>query len=135
MSIEVVWGNLDKTYVYIKVVGDWTWEEYQVSVESANELIQSVTHEVCIITHLTDTKAQQLPSGAFSQWRRSLKHTPKNLQLIILVPGRPVIRLFLDTAQRIFDQFITFSFRMAATLTEAEDIVNEIQPSNTQAKQ
>jgi len=133
MSIEVVWGNLDKTYVYIKVVGDWSWKDYQRSIQSANELIQSVTHDVCIITHLTDEQAQKLPAGAFSQWRRSLKYTPENLQLIILVPGRPIIRLFIETAQRIFQQFITFSFRMAATLEEAQDIVQQSQQSSTQA--
>lgn len=132
MSIEVSWGNLEKTYVYMQVTGIWTWQEYRSGIISANELIESVDHDICIVTHLIDKDAQKLPPGAFRQWQNTLKQTPANLQLVILVPGRPLIRIFLDTIQRLFSQLMTFNFRMAATLEEAQEIVREVQNSDEQ---
>lgn len=126
MPIDVVWGNTDRTYVYICVKDEWEWADYQLSITQANAFIKSVDHSVCIVTHLTTSEAQHLPKSAFIQWQKSLKNTPPNLQTVILVPGKPIIRIFLDTAYRMFGHFITFKFRMAATREDAETIVNEI---------
>lgn len=123
MPIDVLWGNEQHTYVYIHVVGKWAWNEYHIAINSANQLINSVSHPVCIVTHLVDSQAQTLSRRAFSEWRKSIINTPKNLQTVILVPGRPIIQVFLDVAARMFSPFITFKFRMAPTREDAEKIV------------
>ena len=133
MSIDVSWGNEDKTYVYLRVVGEWKWPEYHLSVVQANAHIESVDYPVCIVTHLIDTDAQRLPKQAFSQWQKSMKNTPANLRMVIIVPGKPIIRIFLDTAYKIFSPFITFKFRMAATLEDAQDIVEQTLSSQITA--
>jgi len=127
MPINVHWGNEDQSYVYIHVLGSWSWEDFHKSIYDANRLINSVKHPVCIITHLADSQAQLISSNAFVQWQKSLKDTPDNLQTVILVPGRPIIQMFIDMAYRVLGQFITFKFRMAATLEDAREIIDDIQ--------
>ena len=127
MAINVSWGNDKQTYVYIQVTGRWTWREYHNSISLANELIYSVDHDVCIITHLVDSEAQILTKNAFGQWRKSLDETPRNLQIVILVPGIPIIKVFIDTTHRLFGRLMTFTFRMASTLDDAQQIVENVQ--------
>ena len=134
MPIDVSWGNTHKTYVYIHVSGKWNWQEYHSSISEANQLINTIDHKVCIITHLTDSEAQLLPKNAFLQWQKSTKEIPSNLQSLILVPGRPIIQIFMDTAYRMFGRFITFKFMMASTLEDAQILVQDIleKSSNTE---
>jgi len=129
MSINVSWGDENQTYVYIRVVGYWSWLEYHKSIALANELINSVDHEVCIITHMVDSQAQVLAKNAFGQWRKSLSETPRNLKMVILVPGIQIIKVFIDAIQRLFGRLITFKFRMASTLDDAQQIVKNTQPT------
>lgn len=131
MSIQVSWGNLEKSYVYIEVIDTWTWQEFHECITSANALIATVTHDVYIVTHLTNAGAQKLPIGAFIQWRRSLNNTPANVKMVIIVAGLPTISLFLDTVQRMFQSIITFKFRVVTTLENAESIIKELQKGNT----
>ena len=123
MAIDVSWGNSQKTYVYIEVIGKWEWNEYHESISLANNLIRMVDHPVCVVTHLTDAQAQMLPSNAFAQWSRSLHNTPTNMQTLILVPGQTIVQIFIDMAYRLFGRFITFKFRMASTVEQALEIV------------
>ena len=127
MPINVSWGDKEQTYVYIHVIGNWTWHEYHSNIELANELIESVDHKVCVITHMVDSQAQILAKNAFGQWRKSLGDTPSNLQMVILVPGILLVQAFIDTIHRLFGQFLTFKFRMALTLDDAEQIVKNAQ--------
>lgn len=131
MPINVSWGDDNQTYVYIQVTGRWTWQEYHKSIALANDLIISVDHDVCIITHLVDSQAQILAKNAFGQWRKSLGNTPKNLQMVILVPGINIIKVFIDSIQRIFGRLITFKFRMAVSLDEAQQIIKTAQEAGT----
>lgn len=125
MAIDVSWGNPEKTYVYIKVAGKWGWDEYHHSIFLANNLIRFVDYPVCVITHLTDAQAQLLPSNAFVQWQKSLHDTPPNMRTLILVPGRPIVQVFIDMTHRLLGRFVTFRFRMASTLDDALQIVED----------
>lgn len=127
MAIDASWGNPEKTYVYLKVAGKWDWDEYQHSISLANNLIRSVDHPVCVITHMTDAQAQILPQNAFAQWHKSLRETPPNMRTLILVPGRPIVQIFIDMAHRLLGRLITFRFRMAATLEDALQLVDDAQ--------
>lgn len=134
MPISVSWGDKEQTYVYIEVIGFWTWHDYHKSIALANELIGSVDHNVCIITHLCDSQAQYLAKNAFGQWRKSLSDTPSNLQMVILVPGILIIQVFIDMIYRVFGQFLTFKFRMASTLDDAHKIVKSVQRQDVTIK-
>lgn len=127
MVIDVSWGNPEKTYIYIRVVGKWGWDDYHSSLFRANKLIRTVDHKVCVITHLTNAHAQTLPSNAFAQWSKSLRDTPPNMQTLILVPGRPIVQSFIDMTHRLLGRLITFRFRMASTLEDAIQIVEDTQ--------
>ncbi|MEM9955202.1 MAG: hypothetical protein AAF846_26575 [Chloroflexota bacterium] len=130
MAIEVSWGNDEQTYVYIRVENAWTWSDYRASLEQANELIESVVYDVAIITHMVNPLARHLPRNAFLQWGKSIQNNPANLKTVIVVPGEPRVRVFVNTADRLFGNILSFRFRMAETLEEAQKIVRELHPTS-----
>lgn len=127
MTITVTWDNDDRTVVYIRAEGAWTWDEFHAGLAEANVLIRSVEHSVDIISHLVDAEAQKLPPGAFAQWRRAMSNHPHNAGLIIIVPGSPMVQVFTSTFLNMLGSWYPLKFASTPTVGEARALAARLR--------
>ena len=72
MKIEISWANEEKTLLLYTFQKDWTWAEIPSAFKKAYEMIDSV--DTCVDVIMDFSQAKLLPSGAISQFRRSLNN-------------------------------------------------------------
>src|SRR5690349_3703122 len=70
MPIEISWDNPDKTIIYVKIIGFWTWKEIYTVSEETIVMRQSVAHPVGSIVDFRLAKG--LPDDAYAHTKNIL---------------------------------------------------------------
>lgn len=120
MAITVNWDNAQKTALYIRSEGSWTWEEFHQAFQDGTACVRSVDHSVDIIIHMVDFAAQRPPTNAFKHWLSAMHQVPDNTGLVILVPGNGWVQAFASAFLRVLGDRYPFKVAFAQTLDEAQ---------------
>lgn len=98
MSIQVGWSNSAQSVITYKFQNQWTWVDFEEALETGFGLVESVSHPVDVIFDMTTCK--QIPDGGMLYWRKMLRVSPPNQQIVTFVTKTPVIhttvKLFCD---------------------------------------
>lgn len=90
MSVEMRWYDEAHTILYIKVVGQWTWDDYSTSRNNIAQMGATVEHDFHSISDLTE--AISVPMGdILSQIASSLNVNPPNYKLAIWVNAPQIL--------------------------------------------
>ena len=104
MIISPVWDNLEKTALYIRLEGFWTWDEFNQNQALAEAMLDDIDHPVTIIVHIVDGKAARPPKNAFDHWSKTMDdknaHKVRN---VLLVSDNLMVGFFVTMSQRIFN--------------------------------
>ena len=121
MSVAVQWDNEDKTIIHMIYEGRWQWDEARAAVVEANQMIESVEHEVVHV--ISNRGAANWTPGNYAN----------NLQEIInLFHPRAGYRVGVvrnPLAREMFYIFsgmvggMTFPYRFVNTLEEAREFL------------
>jgi hypothetical protein len=74
MSVAVNWANEEKTVILLKVVGDFTAEEYINGIEKRKALQSTVDHKSSVIADLSEIS--RLPDNVLANLGRLAKVMP-----------------------------------------------------------
>ena len=92
MPIEISWFDEEKTILFAKFTGEWTWEEYAVSSIDALKLAQATDYRLDQIIDMSASGA--IPEGqALTHMNRSYELSrPFKIGLTILVGASTILR-------------------------------------------
>ena len=120
MSITTKWLD-DAQYVIVQTFeGRWTLEELHESVPELTEMMNSVEHQVVVISDLTGSNA--LPRGnVVGSGRNLVTRLPDNLAMIIAVTDNHVFRVFANIVKSLVAN--TRRIEMVRSWDEAHELV------------
>ncbi|MFW5708686.1 MAG: pentapeptide repeat-containing protein [Chloroflexota bacterium] len=102
MPISLLWADEQKTLIWCKFDGHWSWSEFHDIVASARQMINEVTHEVNIVVHAL--RSSNLPGSVpFSEIEQGFITTIKNLGLVVIITDRPMFRRLLALASQFYN--------------------------------
>ena len=123
MTIRIGWGDEDQSYLYIQVIGKWTWEDYYETVDAGRRLTRELHRDhIPSIVNLSDS--QNIPENPLPHLRRLLQNPYPMQGIIVMVDTPPFIRALMPAVQpliRMQQQRIV----MADSLEEALEIIEE----------
>jgi hypothetical protein len=122
MAINVYWQDDTWTILRCDVIGEWTWEDYDIMVDRASAMIREVGHEVNLISDVSSSA--QMPKGnALQHLRRVKTILPPNVKLMITV-GQ--FSLYTSTILNAFLKVYardSLRFMMAKTVEDAQNMI------------
>jgi hypothetical protein len=123
MGITTDWSDASQQYCIIRIEAPWTWDQYEVLVDTAMGEINLVAHPVALIIDVTN--ANGFPSGDILGHLRYLEtHIPSNVYASILVGGPYIITAFMN----VFTQLRPNARRrvqFAKTIEEAQALARQ----------
>lgn len=130
MTIQVGWGNPQKSFILYSFDGAWTWHEFYAAIDIAQRLSSTVTHEVGAIIDMTS--ADDLPSS-ISLGINIMSHAKKTLLYyaqssdgpVIIVGAKPLIKALWDTFRAVSGPKVVANVRFVRTMEEAHQLLKE----------
>lgn len=117
MPITVSWYDDDQTIMLQSCIGDWTWDDYLVSIDALAALANSTTERVDYIMDITDTVG--IPLGLPLKYiRKARAKRPPNLGIIVVVGASPIQKSVFNMARYIDRQYNNTRF-LDDTLNDA----------------
>lgn len=120
MPVRVGWGDAEKSYIYLQLIGHWSWNDWNQALLDGRLLAQEAGRSVGLMANFADSFS--LPTNSLMHYQRTMDHEFAVWRLIVLVSPnplmRPIMRLFRPMYPR-FQQRIT----VAATIQEARNIL------------
>lgn len=100
MPININWTDENRNVVIIDLrAGDWDWNEYDIAMDQATEMFNSVDHDIAVM--LLSTPA--LPKGnAISHAQRAMNKQPSQVKLYVLVGGNMFTRTMSNILMRLY---------------------------------
>jgi hypothetical protein len=118
MPIEIEWDDPDKTIIYTRVTGAWTWEEMHQISEKSILMRQSVTHEVGSIVDFSAAKC--LPDGAIAPAKKIINRQESYSGTTVFVGVDFVSASLWNVLMSVYSFFIRHqNFQFAKSLPEA----------------
>jgi hypothetical protein len=84
MGINAVWDDEDQTVLRLEFEGSWVWKDYDVAIEEAYRMLQSVSNPVDVMLNLSDS-ATVPPLKSLKSFQRTLSLKPANVRMFIAV--------------------------------------------------
>ena len=124
MSIEVSWDNADKTIIYTKVTGSWTWEEMYAVSEKSIDMRRSVKHPVGSIVDFREAKG--LPGGAISHAKNIVRKQEGHSGTTVFVGCNFASMSLWNVLMNVYGFFIqNQDFQFATSLCEARTYLQD----------
>jgi hypothetical protein len=129
MTIQVGWGNAQKSFILYSFDGAWTWHEFYAAIDIAQRLASTVTDDVGAIIDMTS--ADDLPSS-ISLGINIMSHARKTLIYyaqssagpVVIVGAKPLIKALWDTFRAVSGPKAATNVRFVRTLDDAYGILN-----------
>jgi hypothetical protein len=95
MSINVTWDNSEKSAIRFDFEGQWSWSEFDLSVDRAHEMAKPIVSRVGYVFNFL--RSAPMPHGLpLLHFRRALKYTPPNTGLTVII-AKPGCNYFDET--------------------------------------
>jgi hypothetical protein len=127
MPIAIVWDDDDRTILRRVFTDPWDWADFHMAVQTSNTLAQTVNHAVAIINDVTGT--QQLPQGAFGQFKAIARLDTISARMIFFVGGNAFTTSMFEMFRRFYKDESADWFT-ARTLHDARQIIAEKRGEN-----
>src|SRR5688572_28910645 len=97
MPIEISWFDEEKTILFGRFTGDWTWGEYVTGFFDTIELAKGIEYRLDQIIDMS--KSGSIPAGqALPHIRRSREYSKSlDIHLTVIVMANPIFRAILST--------------------------------------
>ena len=121
MSIEVSWGNAQKTVVHVHFGETWTLEDVHNMIDDMYNLMTSIDHMADSIMDFTDSRtspAKLLTSGSHVQ-----KRTVSNSGISVMVKANGFLKAMTQLIAKMFMKDTKIYF--ADSLDEAYQIIGQ----------
>lgn len=126
MTITVDWHDDARTIVRWVFPAHWTWEDYNEAQVASNALLASVDYTVDIIGDLTVSSS--LPPAALTGYKNTLRRSPSNTGLIVLVKSNFFVKAMVETLKTLVPSGTPGTdFDFADTIEEAEALIRQRQ--------
>ena len=100
MGILVKWENETHKTIVVTYEREWTWEDFASSKVEIDNLLNSVSHTVNIISD--SRQSGGLPSGnALAVLSRSFQSAPSNIGLVAVLGANPFFKALLQILQTV----------------------------------
>lgn len=120
MTIQIEWGDDQKTYVYSRFHPGWTWKDNAETRAKYVEMMKSVPHRVDVIGDFTD--ASTLPTNLFENMRQIANDKLPNEGYVILLGVSYFVRKMYYVIIRIVPSIAKY-YVLVGTMEEALEIV------------
>ena len=101
MPITVEWTNTQHTMILYRLIGEWTWDDYDAANRLTADLLDRVDHTANLICDFSDSTT--IPSRVLSNVGRSLRQKrPANLDQVIVVGVNGLLRNLADVLSTLY---------------------------------
>lgn len=119
MTIDVSWGNPERTVIRMDFAGDWTYDEVLVVLDGIADMLDAIQHPAITIIDMRSVKFA--PNISLSIYRRlavSRFMNHPNLRVVCLLGVQTYVRMLAITFSKLFPEAYR-KFRMVETVEEA----------------
>lgn len=118
MPVEVEWHDDSQRIMVFRLMGGWTWVEYEAALKRSLEMGQQVSHPFVGVVDLSQSNL--LPPGSFFlNARASLQYRPPTaLHTLVVVGANSLFQNFGNAYHRIYGQRGDASSVFVATFAE-----------------
>ncbi|MCS6836762.1 MAG: hypothetical protein NZ750_12190 [Anaerolineae bacterium] len=97
MPVQAVWDDKEKTIVRFIYVGQWNWDEFYFVVQSANAMMDTVSHPCVSIVDMT--RSGDIPNGAVVHIRNVIRmpQSRNNSGVTLFVNSKMLARLLIES--------------------------------------
>ncbi len=120
MAITITWHDESRHILYVNLVGQWDWDEFQEALHDLYGRTNAVPDRVDYIANLLSSGP--LPKGTIQWTRQALFQHPDNWGVTAIVHNSTFVELLAGTFSRIYPQYGP-RFLLARSLEEAEAII------------
>ena len=118
------WDNPEKTAVYIRFEGAWTWDDFDESHALVESMLDEVNHPVCLIIHIVDNAAARPPAHAFDHWNLAMDaQNADKVPQAIMVSDNFLVRFFVTMGQRVLRRNKSQKLSAVSNLDDARALV------------
>ncbi|HEX2619859.1 MAG TPA: hypothetical protein VHL11_06925 [Phototrophicaceae bacterium] len=122
MAITVEWDNQTRTVAIFHFTEGWTWDELYVAVARYNEMVDSVTHSVCMII---DIPPEHRVPPAFTTHAKNIANQMRpHAYGGVIVSKSYATRLIIGTLRNLRDPN-ALRFRFADSIDKARKMLAE----------
>jgi hypothetical protein len=122
MPVHVEWDNPERTIIYVRYEGRWTWEEFYQAVQDTQELSATVDYRTDIIAHMIDGF---IPHGApFVHSQNAVKQKNNMLGRIVVVSDSRFVQGLMSVSARINPNWKE-KYSAATTVEEARSVIQK----------
>jgi len=97
--INLDWGDFDEHLVIVKIIGQWSLNEYRNAMVEMFAMIRSKPHVVDVLVDLQN--AAQAPSNIIPAAVNDLRNRPKNQGKIVVISYNPIWTKIWGITQKI----------------------------------
>lgn len=83
MPVTVEWDDANQTILRYRFPVDWQWSEYFVALQQGREMMAQVSHTVCILNDLRESRV--VPPNASSVAKNIVSTRPPNTGLAVFL--------------------------------------------------
>lgn len=134
-TFVVRWYDSEKTILLLEILGRWNWDDAYRAINTLNQVVISVNHDVYTIIHFTKRGLMMPQSYALPNLRKFMVDAP-NERMIILVNSEGLMKVLLEALHRTFDFSGVFhKFRYMGSLNQALETIarhKAFSPPNNQ---
>jgi hypothetical protein len=118
------WDNPEKTAVYIRFEGSWTWDNFNESHALVESMLDEVNHPVSLIIHIVDNTAARPPANAFDHWDKAMDaQNADKVPQVIMVSDSFIVRFFVTMGQRVLRRNKSRKLSVVSHLDDARALV------------
>lgn len=125
MPATYEWFNEDKTLMYEKFSGDWTWHDFIECIKGASEQIRTVDHPVVAIADYTESKTLPMSGASLKIARDVMNNAPENWMGVVIISENRLIRAMVSlfqSANRTFGDKVYLETTLEDAIRRAETI-------------
>lgn len=133
MAIEIQWYNTEKNLMVQYYVGSWKIQDLYASVDTAYEMMASVSHPVDVIIDYQDSDqsiSNLVTSSTLSLLSYVDRYTHKNSRLLVMVGASAMLRTVLKV--KILRPRVVDDAQFVDTFEEALTLINAQRPQTEQ---
>jgi hypothetical protein len=127
MPIKVSWDNPEKTIVRYQFIGKWDGSDFEVAIEQAFTMTESVSHKVYVIMDMR--KGKRAPDGLMLILKRKLAVLPYNRGMIAIADADKAMQTAVKMLMRINHKY-NKRIVMVKDLAEARQSLNTVEMMN-----
>ena len=125
VSIDIQWGNPEKTFIAYTSKGQWTWEEFYAAVGKLSEMAKSIDDRIAVIMDLRESVPAH--GNALVHFRNAMRTVPENVTSLIFVGAVGFKGMLISMASKVIFPRPTMKFHFVGSLDEARKLAAQLR--------